>query len=130
MSVEKDFKDHDVLGQNLDDPEQIEAIRQEALHHGHLSAEELEIEKKLRRKIDMRIMPVLITIYLMNYIDRYTHPFLRVRQSLPLLRNNYAAARLQGLEEDLHLTGDQYQTALSILFVGYSTLCCPFYSLY
>ena len=70
MSVEKDYKDHDVMGHNLDDPEQIEAIRQEALHHGHLSAEELEIEKKLRRKIDMRIMPVLITIYLMNYIDR------------------------------------------------------------
>lgn len=25
-------------------------------------------------------------------------------------RNNYAAARLQGLEEDLGLHGDQYQT--------------------
>lgn len=39
----------------------------------------------------------------MNYIDR----------------NNYAAARLQGLEEDLNLTPSQYQTGLSILFVGY-----------
>lgn len=67
---EKDFKDHDVMGQNFDDPEHLEAVRQEAMHHGHLSAEELEIEKKLRRKIDARIMPVLITIYLMNYIDR------------------------------------------------------------
>ena len=37
-------------------------------------------------------------------------------------RNNYAAARLQGLEADLGLTGDQYQTALSILFVGYDNL--------
>ena len=34
-------------------------------------------------------------------------------------RNNYAAAKLQGLVEDLHLVGDQYQTGLSILFVGY-----------
>lgn len=34
-------------------------------------------------------------------------------------RNNYAAARLQGLEDDLGLTGEQYQTGLSILFVGY-----------
>lgn len=34
-------------------------------------------------------------------------------------RNNYAAARLQGLEEDLNLTPSQYQTGLSVLFVGY-----------
>lgn len=34
-------------------------------------------------------------------------------------RNNYAAARLQGLEEDLGLNDQQYQTGLSILFVGY-----------
>jgi MFS family permease len=34
-------------------------------------------------------------------------------------RNNYAAARLQGLEKDLGLTGEEYQTGLSILFVGY-----------
>lgn len=33
--------------------------------------------------------------------------------------NNYAAARLQGLEKDLNLHGDQYQTALSIFFVAY-----------
>lgn len=34
-------------------------------------------------------------------------------------RNNYAAAKLQGLEEDLSLNDQQYQTGLSILFVGY-----------
>lgn len=39
----------------------------------------------------------------MNYIDR----------------NNYAAAKLQGLETDLGLVGSQYQVGLSILFVGY-----------
>ena len=45
----------------------------------------------------------------MNYLDR----------------NNIAAARLQGLEDDLSLTGDQYLTALSILFVGYLLLQIP-----
>ena len=34
-------------------------------------------------------------------------------------RNNYPAARLQGLQEDLNLTDSQYQVGLSILFVGY-----------
>ncbi|KAK2750709.1 hypothetical protein FQN57_002782 [Myotisia sp. PD_48] len=74
-----------------------------------LSPEELILEKKLRRKIDSLIMPIVITVYLMNYIDR----------------NNYAAARLQGLERDLNLTPEQYQTGLSILFVGYILMQVP-----
>lgn len=39
----------------------------------------------------------------MNYLDR----------------NNIAAARLAGLETDLNMTSTQYQTSVSILFVGY-----------
>lgn len=45
----------------------------------------------------------------MNYIDR----------------NNYAAAKLQGLVEDLGLRGNQYETALSILFAGYVLMQVP-----
>ncbi|KAK3663318.1 hypothetical protein LTR22_005976 [Elasticomyces elasticus] len=81
----------------------------EAQHHAQLTEEELVIQKKLRRKIDTLIMPLVITVYLMNYIDR----------------NNYAAARLQGLEKDLNLKGDQYQLGLSILFVGYVLMQVP-----
>lgn len=46
---------------------------------------------------------------------------LAVARSLTTIarRNNYAAAKLQGLEEDLSLNDQQYQTGLSILFVGY-----------
>jgi MFS family permease len=40
-------------------------------------------------------------------------------------RNNYAAARLQGLEADLGLVGSQYQVGLSILFVGYILMQVP-----
>lgn len=37
----------------------------------HLSDEELvTLEKKLRRKIDMRLLPIMILIYVMNYLDR------------------------------------------------------------
>jgi hypothetical protein len=35
-----------------------------------LTPDELVIEKKLRRKIDFLIMPLVILVYLMNYIDR------------------------------------------------------------
>ncbi|KAF2731373.1 MFS transporter [Polyplosphaeria fusca] len=91
------------------DEEKAEVAHHEIAQHSALTAEELEIEKHLRRKIDWRIMPLVILVYLMNYIDR----------------NNYAAAKLQGLVEDLHLVGDQYQVGLSILFVGYILMQVP-----
>jgi hypothetical protein len=71
----RDYKDHDsdLTGRRSKDVEKIETAPEQALHFGQLSAEELEIEKKLRKKIDLRIMPVLILIYLMNYIDRYVY---------------------------------------------------------
>ncbi|KAF2157151.1 retrograde regulation protein 2 [Myriangium duriaei CBS 260.36] len=81
----------------------------EAAHIKALSPEELEIETKLRRKIDLRIMPLIILIYLMNYIDR----------------NNYAAAKLQGLQDDLHMSAKDYQIGVSILFVGYVLMQVP-----
>lgn len=43
---------------------------EEAVHLAELTPDELEIEKKLRRKIDSLIMPLVILVYLMNYIDR------------------------------------------------------------
>lgn len=37
----------------------------------HLSDEDLEnLEKRLRRKIDVRLLPCMILIYIMNYLDR------------------------------------------------------------
>jgi len=39
--------------------------------HDELTPDELEVEKKLRRKIDSLIMPLVVLVYLMNYIDRY-----------------------------------------------------------
>ncbi|KAG9100237.1 hypothetical protein FRC06_004377 [Ceratobasidium sp. 370] len=67
-----------------------------------------KLEKKLLRKLDLR-MGVLILIYILNYIDR----------------NNAAAARLRGFEEDLGLTGQEFPTLLSILYVGYILMQIP-----
>ncbi|KAF2087126.1 retrograde regulation protein 2 [Saccharata proteae CBS 121410] len=63
----------------------------------NLSLEERQhLEAKLRRKIDLRLLPMVILMYIMNYLDR----------------NNIAAARLAGLEDDLNLKGDQYLTSV------------------
>lgn len=42
-----------------------------------------------------------------------------------VVRVNIGNARLYGLEEDLGLTGAQFQTAVSILFVTYVTFEVP-----
>ncbi|KAF2997991.1 hypothetical protein E8E13_006907 [Curvularia kusanoi] len=60
-------------------------------------------EAKLRKKIDTRLLPMIILMYIMNYLDR----------------NNIAAVRLAGLQDELNLSSVQYQTTVSILFVGY-----------
>jgi len=71
--------------------------------------ERLELERALVRKIDLRLLPMIVLMYIMNYLDR----------------NNIAAARLAGLEHDLHLSSTQYLTCLSILFVGYVLMQVP-----
>lgn len=43
----------------------------EQIHSVALTEEELVLEKKLRWKIDLMIMPLMIWTYLMNYIDRW-----------------------------------------------------------
>ncbi|KAF9504526.1 hypothetical protein BS47DRAFT_1307991 [Hydnum rufescens UP504] len=65
-----------------------------------------KLERRLLWKIDLR-MSILVLIYM--YIDR----------------NNAAAARLRGLEKDLHLKGQQFPTLLSILYVGYIIFQIP-----
>ncbi|KZF21782.1 putative MFS transporter [Xylona heveae TC161] len=60
-------------------------------------------ERKLVRKLDFYIIPVVMLLYLLSFLDRV----------------NIGNARLYGLEEDLNLTGDRFQIVTSILFVPY-----------
>lgn len=95
--VESDFE---IRPEYFDLPESLQ----------HLTQEELKaLDKKTSRKIDLRLMPMLIYIYILNYLDR----------------NNIALARLGGLEKDLGLVGNQYQTCISVLFVGYILFQIP-----
>ena len=69
-----------------------------------LTVEEREImEKRLKRKLDFRLLFVLFIIFIMNYLDR----------------NNIAASKVAGLSKTLHLTSTQYSTCVSLLFLGY-----------
>lgn len=50
--------------------EKAEMAHQEVVHMAELTPEEKEIERKLRRRIDTLIMPLVVLVYLLNYIDR------------------------------------------------------------
>ncbi|KAF4461183.1 hypothetical protein FALBO_12009 [Fusarium albosuccineum] len=76
--------------------------------HAMDSVHRAVVEKRLKRKLDARCA-LFVLIYIMNYLDR----------------NNIAAARLKGLQDDLKLNDTQYATCLSILYVGYILMQVP-----
>lgn len=43
-------------------------------HIAELTEEEKVLEKKLVRRIDWIILPMIVTVYLLNWIDRYVMP--------------------------------------------------------
>lgn len=67
------------------------------------------MRKKLLWKVDLHLLPMLILMYLLNFLDR----------------NNLAQARLDTLEADLGMAGTDYNLATSILFVGYLLMQLP-----
>ncbi|MCJ1458673.1 hypothetical protein MMC28_009047 [Mycoblastus sanguinarius] len=60
-------------------------------------------EKALLRKLDLKLLPALTSLYLLSFLDR----------------SNVANARVEGLTTDLHMTGNQYLTGLTLYFIGY-----------
>ncbi|KAL2835476.1 major facilitator superfamily domain-containing protein [Aspergillus pseudoustus] len=80
-----------------------------ALFHSYDEEFVKTTEAQLRRKIDTRILPLIVAIYLFNYLDR----------------NSITQARLYGLQEDTGVQGAQYQTAISIFSAGYIVMQLP-----
>lgn len=60
-------------------------------------------ERALLRKLDWRLLPAVGILYLLSFLDR----------------SNVGNARIEGLATDLHMTGNQYLTGLTLYFVGY-----------
>lgn len=60
-------------------------------------------EKRLLRKCDLHVVPVITVLYMLAFIDRI----------------NIGNARIQGLENDLRMKGDNYNIALFVFFIPY-----------
>lgn len=63
--------------------------------------------KKVLRKMDIRLIPNLALLYLLSFLDR----------------GNIGNAKIQGLTEDLRMTGRQYNWCLTVFFFTYCKSC-------
>ena len=89
------------LGNLQDADEALQVVRSSG------DAEEIvideELKKRLLRKIDLHIMPIMCVVYGLNYLDKTTLSY----------------ASIMGLETDLNLTKSNYQWLGSIFYFGY-----------
>ncbi|KAK8236989.1 major facilitator superfamily domain-containing protein [Phyllosticta capitalensis] len=61
------------------------------------------VEKRVIRKLDLHVVPLLMTLYLLAFLDR----------------SNIGNAKVAGMNEDLHLDGDDYDWLLTIFYISY-----------
>ena len=66
-------------------------------------------EKKILRKMDLRLIPMLALLYLLSFLDR----------------GNIGNPKIEGLTEDLHMTGPQYNWCLTVFFFTYAAFEVP-----
>ncbi|PYH90345.1 MFS general substrate transporter [Aspergillus ellipticus CBS 707.79] len=62
------------------------------------------VEARLLRKLDLRVPTLLGFLYLLSLLDR----------------SNIGNAKIAGMEEDLHLTGNRYTWLLTIFYISYT----------
>jgi len=94
-----DVKDEE---KSLEEPHQRASVSPDSRSDDHTAAYGIS-EKKLLRKLDLHLLPGVCILYLLSFLDR----------------SNVANARLEGLATDLHMTGNEYLTGLTLFFVGY-----------
>lgn len=66
-------------------------------------------EARLLRRVDARLLPFLVVMYLLNFLDR----------------SNLAQARQGALERDLGMRGTDFNLATGVFFVGYLLMQLP-----
>jgi hypothetical protein len=66
-------------------------------------------EKAILRKMDLRLIPMLALLYLLSFLDR----------------GNIGNAKIEGLTEDLHMSGAQYNWCLTVFFFTYAAFEVP-----
>ena len=80
------------------EPDKIEAITDP--HHDHVLP---DVERRVVRKMDLNVVPLVTALYVLAFLDR----------------SNIGNARIAGMTKDLHLVGNHYQWLLTIFYITY-----------
>ena len=87
------------------DPEaEASSANGEAIH-----AVSPSLEKRVLRKLDLRLAPMFAVLYFVSYLDR----------------SNIGNAAVAGLKDDLRLSNSQFSTAVSVFFATYVAFEIP-----
>ncbi|KAK6437668.1 hypothetical protein LTR95_006128 [Oleoguttula sp. CCFEE 5521] len=77
--------------------------------HGEVPYIDPEIEKRILRKLDWRVVPVLWFLFLVSFVDR----------------GNIGNAKIQGMDKSLHLIGNRYNMAVMVFTLAYVVFGVP-----
>ncbi|KAK6832877.1 Vitamin h protein [Apiospora arundinis] len=66
-------------------------------------------ERRLLRRLDFRVLPILWVLYLVSFVDR----------------SNIGNAKIQGMDQELQLKGQRYNIALFVFNIGYMVAGVP-----
>ncbi|KAI7371802.1 hypothetical protein KC336_g20740, partial [Hortaea werneckii] len=107
-----DIKDHE--SQHVEELDDMKAPNHNTINlpDSLLGLDDADLKKlgvRTTTKLDFVIMPAMTVMYILNYLDR----------------QNIAASKLANIMEDLDMTVQQFNTSVSILFVGYILMQVP-----
>ncbi|KAG7445008.1 MFS general substrate transporter [Guyanagaster necrorhizus] len=86
----------------------VQIVENSNVYNPHIDISGVD-ERKLLRKLDIALIPWLSFLYLLSFLDR----------------TSIGNAKLYNLEDDLHISDDQYLIALTIFFFSYSIFEVP-----
>lgn len=94
METKNDLTEHREDGRKLSDS----ATDDHALNEDHQPRYNDQEVRRIRRKVDYRVLPLLTFLYLASFVDR----------------GNVGNAAVAGMVEDLELSGSQYNLVLTV----------------
>ncbi|KAI0137036.1 major facilitator superfamily domain-containing protein [Xylariales sp. AK1849] len=89
--------------------EKSAAVTNGSINNGSNTSADAELTKKVTRKVDIALLPLLGIMYLLAFLDR----------------TNVATAKLNGFEADLGMPSNGYNTALWVFYLPFVVLEVP-----
>ncbi|KAL3473162.1 major facilitator superfamily domain-containing protein [Aspergillus californicus] len=99
----------DTSGEKTSDDDPAIRTSTNSITNGSLLADNSALDRRVTRKIDVRVVPMLCALYLTAYLDR----------------TNIGNARLLGLEDELGMPSNGYSTAVWVFYLTFVLMEVP-----